>query len=54
MNYFIFGSGPAGLGLAKHLLKKTTINNNVFLLENKVLTGGLLWTGVSPDHIEIK
>ncbi len=54
MNFFIFGSGPAGLGLAKGLIKKYQKLANVIVLEKRVLSGGLLRTGVAPDHTEIR
>lgn len=54
MRYFIFGSGPAGLGMAKSILKTLTKSDEIYIIENRILTGGLFRTGVAPDHIEIR
>ncbi len=53
-NVAIVGSGPAGLFLAKNLLKsfKDSIKINIF--ERLSAPMGLLKFGVAPDHPEIK
>lgn len=54
MSFLIIGAGPAGMLVSKNLLQSFKNNINIFMIEKKILYGGLLWYGVAPDHIDIK
>jgi ferredoxin--NADP+ reductase len=50
----VIGSGPAGFYAAGHLLKDTTANVEVDMIERLPTPWGLVRSGVAPDHPKIK
>ena len=54
MKICIVGAGPAGLFLARRLLKLSPSRLDLNILDSRPCPFGLLKFGVAPDHPEVK